>query len=309
MGTRDWFSRLPARLLELASLPRWIRQLGVHANTARSAPLPLMAAHLVTVLARLDLRAGFFVDIGAGDGVALSPTLPLFRSPVWPGLAIEPDPEKFCRLSVAFLDREAELSLVRAKVTPATILDLFRACRVPQRFDVLKLDIDSYDLFVLEAILAAHRPGVIVMEVNEKVPPPLYFTVLYAEDHSWSGDHFYGCSLVAASTLLRPAGYVLESMQLDNAYFVRADLADGRIADLAPADAFREGYARRPGRRRLFTHNADMDDLLEMSPERAVAALRERFRGYEGRFILEREPPPDAGALERPDGGGRVDSQ
>ena len=309
MGARDWISRLPARLLAIAALPRWIRQLGVHAREARSAPLPPMAVHLVALLGRLDLHAGFVVDIGAGDGIAVSPTLPLFRSPAWRGLGIEPDPDKFCRLSVAFAFRDPGLSLVRAKVTPATVLDLFRACRVPERLEVLKLDIDSYDLFVLEAILAAHRPGVIVMEVNEKIPPPLYFTVLFAEDHAWSGDHFYGCSIVAASTLLRPAGYVLESMQFDNAYFVRADLANGRVADLPPADAFREGYVRRPGRRRLFPHNADMDDLLEMSPEHALEAMRDRFRAYHGRFILEREAPAGGGMSETPGGRGRVDQE
>ena len=292
MRALDRLSGLPARLFALATTPRWIRELGVHAREARSAPIPPMAEHLTTLLGRLDLRAGFVVDVGAGDGVAISPTLGLFRSPAWRGLGIEPDPEKFCRLSVAFAFRDAGLSLVRAQVTPATVLDLFRACRVPERLDVLKLDIDSYDLFVLEAILGGHRPGVIVMEVNEKIPPPLYFTVLFHEGHAWAGDHFYGCSIVAASTLLRPAGYVLESMQFDNAYFVRADLAAGRVADLTPADAFREGYVQRPGRQRLFAHNADMDDLLEMPPDRALDAIRERFRAYQGRFIVEREAPP-----------------
>ena len=286
---RDWVLRLQARLLELAGLPRWIRDLAGHARDAASAPIPPMAAHVVELLGRLDLRAGFVVDIGAGDGVAASPTLALFRSPAWRVLGIEADPAKFSRLAVAFAFRDAGLSLVRAKVTPGTVVDLFRACRVPERPEVLKLDIDSYDLFVLEAILAAHRPGIIVMEVNEKIPPPLYFTVLFAEDHAWVGDHFYGCSIVAASRLLRPAGYLLESMEYDNAYFVRADLADGRVADLTSADAFREGYVRRPDRRRLFSHNADMDDLLEMSPERALETIRERFRAYHGRFILERD--------------------
>src|SRR5207249_9806303 len=68
MGARNWISRLPARLLEIAALPRWIRQLGVHAREARSAPLPPLAVHLVALLGRLDLHAGFVVDIGAGDG-------------------------------------------------------------------------------------------------------------------------------------------------------------------------------------------------------------------------------------------------
>ena len=175
MGARNWISRLPARLLEIAALPRWIRQLGVHAREARSAPLPPMAVHLVALLGRLDLHAGFVVDIGAGDGIAVSPTLPLFRSPAWRGLGIEPDPDKFCRLSVAF--------------------------------------------------------------------------------------------------------------------------------------AFREGYVRRPGRRRLFPHNADMDDLLEMSPEHALEAIRDRFRAYHGRFILEREAAEGGGMSETPGGRGRVDHE
>src|SRR5262249_21734363 len=47
-----------------------------------------------------EKRNGFFVDIGAHDGVSLSNTLYLEEKLGWTGLAIEPNPEVYKRLSI-----------------------------------------------------------------------------------------------------------------------------------------------------------------------------------------------------------------
>ncbi len=257
------------------------------ADAARAGPAPRESEHLVSLLERLGLRAGHIVDIGASDAVGISPTLPLLRDPAWRGLAVECKPARFGRLAFALRDFP-QIALARVRVTPANVVALLHGHGVPERFAVLKLDIDSYDLFVLEALLASpYRPGVIVLEVNENIPPPLYFSVLFSEDHAWTGDHFQGCSIVAACAVARPAGYRLEHLDYNNAHFVREDLAGSLVRDLSPAEAYRAGYVDRQDRRARFPWNADMDDLREMAPERAVEALRARFRRYEGKFVLE----------------------
>ena len=48
--------------------------------------------------------------------------------------------------------------------------------------DFLNLDIDSYDLEVMKKILEKNfRPKVISMEINEKIPPPIYFAAKFNE--------------------------------------------------------------------------------------------------------------------------------
>lgn len=123
------------------------------------------------------------VDIAAGDGVTQSGTLFLFRSTEWRGLAVEVDPRQFLRLEFAYRSFE-NVDVVRAKVTPTSVERLLSSHEIPQQFEVLNLDIDSYDLSVAEAILDSFKPLVVSMEVNEKIPPPIHFEVLITQNIS-----------------------------------------------------------------------------------------------------------------------------
>ena len=52
---------------------------------------------------------------------------------------------------------------------PSNILDHFDTFEVPTEFDLLSVDTDAYDWFMLETILeAGYRPRVIVTEYNAK---------------------------------------------------------------------------------------------------------------------------------------------
>lgn len=244
------------------------------------------ARHLAGVLETCGIPGGFVVDMAAGDGVTHSSTLALFRNPEWRGLAIEMDATRFRRLEHAYRQFEGART-AREKVTPHNVEALLRAHTVAHDFEVLNLDLDSYDLRVAEALLRTFRPAVITMEINEKIPPPVYFAVNFDPDHVWSGDHFYGCSLVAAAEVVKARGYVLESLHYDNAFFVRGDVAEGRLEDRSVESAYYEGYWNRPDRRDLFPWNHDMEYLGGLPPDAVERELRDRFRDYEGLFVLE----------------------
>lgn len=153
------------------------------------------------ILRRLGLQDGYLVDLASGDGVTLSPVLPLLRSG-WQGLCIDADLDRFRSLVHAYQSLP-QVYMSRVTVTPTTVLDLLRAFRVPSQFELLKLDIDSYDLEVANEILTEFQPSVVCMEINEKIPPGIYFSVNYSESHWWQNDHFYDCSLEAANHHLR----------------------------------------------------------------------------------------------------------
>jgi len=131
------------------------------------------------------------------------------------------------------------------------------------------------------------RPKVISMEINEKIPPPLFFTVDYDESHYWMMDHFFGCSLQAATTVVKPFGYVLQNLIYNNAIFVRTDVALDRISDMETGAAYVNGYKNAPNRQRLFPWNQDVDCLLDFDSDRSLNFIKKYFSKYDGKFTLK----------------------
>lgn len=272
-------------------LPRRLRQLfGLSRHYARAQSGDFSSAgewpairHIFEVL---GINSGHVVDIAASDGVTQSCTLELFRNPHWSGLAVEMDPVKFAHLAYVYAGFKNS-RLARCRVTPDNVVNLLQAYETPRDFDFLNLDIDSYDLFVIQQMLSSgFQPKIISMEINEKLPPPLFFTVLYDPAHYWKGDHFYGCSAVAAAQTVRPHGYVLAQIQYCNAIFVRADLAQNKIQDHSISSAYNDGYRDKPDRSMLFPWNADVDGVLEMNPQDALGFFSDFFEKYKGKFDL-----------------------
>lgn len=246
-------------------------------------------AHVRSVMNRININGGFVVDIAASDGVTLSCTLELFKDPNWSGLAVEMDPVKFSGLSFIY-GAFPNARLARARVVPSNVSSLLAGFEVPNDFDFLNLDIDSYDLHVIRSALeSGFRPKMISMEINEKIPPEIYFTVDFSESHYWAGDHFFGCSLLAAANTVKPFGYVLESCQYNNAMFVRTDLANGVIEDVSVRDAYEQGYKNKPDRASLFSYNKDVDILLDCPTPEALAFIKTFFAKYEGKYTLYAE--------------------
>ena len=296
----DSFLKFRRAVLELLRNPRRgdLVQLLNHARKERHATRPDRpvetsyageAEHTRQLLGRLGVRGGFVVDIAAADGVSQSSTLWMFRDPAWQGLAVEMDPAKFARLAYSYAPFPGA-RLARWKVTPGNVALLLRLFEVPPDFTFLNLDIDSYDLAVLEAMVdAGHRPRIVSLEVNEKIPPPVWFTVLPDETHAWKGDHFHGCSLQAAAASLGARGYLLDSMHYNNAFFVEQAFAAGRVAGLSPAEAYRAGYGDRADRLQLFPWNAEVECLQALPPDEAVRFLHALFEPYRGRYELRVE--------------------
>lgn len=287
-----WQALNRTRIVRLLRRPRTSpRALRRHARAALREDRSYAGegAHLRRVLERCGLDGGYVVDLAAGDGVTQSCTLFLFRDPRWRGLAVEMDERQFRRLAFAYR-QFPNARVVRSRVSPDSVESVLGSQGAPTDFEVLNLDLDSYDLSIAEALLRSFRPLVVSMEVNEKVPPPVYFTVLYHPEHVWRGDHFYGCSLVAAAELLEAHGYVLESLHYNNAFFVKGAVAAGRFDGVSVEDAYDRGYRRRPERREIFPWNHDVEDLQELPPEEVVRELHERFRRYSGRFVAEVHP-------------------
>jgi hypothetical protein len=169
----------------------------------------------------------YYVEFGVGDGSERNSRL-LAERHGWHGLLMDGGFD------------DPRINLHREFITAENINDLFAKYGVPEEFDLLSIDVDGNDYWVWQRLSERYRPRVIVAEYNANLGPNLRRTIAYDPEFVWSGTDYYGASLAALEALARTKGYVLvgcESLGV-NAFFVRSDVADGRIAARSPGQAF-----------------------------------------------------------------------
>lgn len=228
------------------------------------------------------------VDIGAGDGVRGSNTYALFSNG-WRGVGFEGSNRKVCKLAAAY-KYYPQVSAANCVVTPENVVPLLKAYNIEREFGVLSLDIDSYDYWVLDALLAEFRPRVVVTEINEKIPPPIKFVVKYDPDFQMT-HHFFGYSIQSLAELAARHNYAILEVEYNNAFLAPLELP-GIVARDA-ADAYREGYTERPDRREKFRANANMEILHTLPPQEAVKFLDEFYAQHRGKYELSSGETPD----------------
>jgi hypothetical protein len=241
---------------------------------------------LRALLDKVRPASRFCVDIGAGDGETSSNTCFLLKEG-WQGLSVEWDGGRFALMAHRYAGLKGT-RLLRARVTPGNVLALLSGAEVPREFGFLSLDIDSYDHFVLDRILSEYKPSVLCAEINEKVPPPVRFTVKWAEDHAWSFDHFYGQSLSILDDLGRKRGYVLAALEYNNAFLVPEGTPG--VEAINAETAYAQGYLDRPDRLERLPWNKDMEECLALGPEEKAEFIRKKFEKYAGRFLCSTRP-------------------
>lgn len=159
----------------------------------------------------------WLVDIGAGDGFTLSNTRALLGNGTgWRGVCLDIAP------GIA-------AGVEGVRVTAENVCDLLVARGVPSDFDLLSLDIDGIDWYVLRALLGGgFTPRVAVVEINGNLPTYPAVTVAYDSQFHFSDCDYYGASLGAYLDLMQHNGYTCVHVQKSlNAFFVRTDLLNG----------------------------------------------------------------------------------
>lgn len=261
-----------------------LRRVGVDVRRMASSSRPPREEYVAPIrraLAVVPNALRYCVDIGASDGITASTSWHLINEG-WGALVVEVNGFNVMKLARQHY-RRPDVRIARVPVTPTNVVDLLRGFDIPERFGFLSLDIDGYDSFVLKELLAAFRPSVIFAEVNEKIPPPIRFSVLYTPNYLWPGGHFYGQSISTLADIAISAGYSLVELDWHNAILMPDELAPRSVSAEA---AYRVGYAERSGRAARYPYNSDMDDLLTMNAIDAANTLRQRFATYEGQFNM-----------------------
>jgi len=138
-------------------------------------------------------------------------------------------------------DQPAASRVRRAFVTAENVSDHFVEAGVPDRPDLISIDIDSNDYWVLDALDERFTPRVLVVEYNASLGPTDRLTIAYDPAFVWQVNDYFGASLAALASAAdrRGLGLVGCDSRGINAFFVdRAALAATTYLELTPEQAF-----------------------------------------------------------------------
>lgn len=184
--------------------------------------------------------------------------------------------------------KEYPVTVISQLVTPDNIIQLLQSVGAPNDF-YLSLDIDGYDFFVLQKILTVYQPQLIISEINEKIPPPIKFTVNYNPSYWWDTSHFYGYSL---SMLENIKGYKVESLDFNNVIMTPG------TQEIPLEVIYRDGYWNMPKDQNAFhnhpnenhgrpSYNADFDPIYTMSYKDQIEFIQRKFVKFIGKYTLD----------------------
>jgi hypothetical protein len=208
---------------------------------------------LLFVATVLGLTGRRVVEIGASDGIECN-SANLLVHHGWEGLLIDGDTAALER-GAAFYRRRPETrrlppTFIDAWVTRDNVQELL-SDRGYLDVDLLSVDVDGNDLWVLDAIQPT--ASVIVCEYNNRIPADVSVSVPYQEDFAAEGDNthgegFFGASLRALAAMLAAHDYRLIGANSvnTNAFFTRVD---GPLPTVSVGSCLSSPWARHQQRR------------------------------------------------------------
>ena len=167
----------------------------------------------------------YFTEIGAGSGIENNTTW-LAVAEKQNGLMIEGDARRAARAARLIGSVNLGVECRHLFVVPG-IAGQIASLALQQDPDVLSVDIDGCDYYVVEALLdAGLRPRILVVEYNSVFGPERSATIEYQEAFDLASAHptqlYYGVSIAGWRTCLEKRGYRFVTVERNgvNAFFV-----------------------------------------------------------------------------------------
>jgi hypothetical protein len=203
------------------------------ASTTNLPPIKSFARNIYTqfgedgiieeILRRLNATAqtsGWCVEFGAWDGIHLSNTYNLIKNREYKAVLIEGDAERHRDL-LRNIPRDDVHKICRFVTFEgdSTLDNILASTPIPSDFDLLSIDIDGCDYFILES-LEKYRPKVICIEYNPTIPNEI--------EYVQPKDFFVrrGASAKSMQKLGERKGYSPVATTTCNIFLVRNDLLD-----------------------------------------------------------------------------------
>ena len=187
-----------------------------------------------------------FVEIGVEDGKECN-TANLSINLGWQGAIIDANKERLESGRSFYKEKLgknfSKVKMIPSFVTKGNVNQLLSDNGISGEIDLFSIDIDGNDYWVWRAINVIN-PRVVVIEYNASFGFDKSMTIKYDPNFSASvkdkSSIYHGASLLALKKLAKTKGYVLvgcDSHGID-AFFVRQDLAQGKMAELSSEEAY-----------------------------------------------------------------------
>lgn len=167
------------------------------------------------IIKRLDITNGYYVEFGTQDAKECNTRI-LREKYNWSGLLMDGS------------NQNDSINLKKEFITRENIVDLFIKYNVPTHFNLLSIDIDYNDFYVLHKILEKYTMDIIILEYNAYFLPNEDAIIKYDPYGRWDGSNYFGASLLSFQKLLNLFGYSLIYTENKgvNAFFVSNKYAD-----------------------------------------------------------------------------------
>jgi len=187
-----------------------------------------------------------FVEIGVEDGRECN-TANLSINLGWQGAIIDANKERLESGRSFYKEKLgknfSKVKMIPSFVTKDNVNQLLSDNGISGEIDLFSIDIDGNDYWLWQAVSVVN-PRVAVIEYNASFGFDKSMTIKYDPNFSASvkdkSSIYHGASLLALKKLAKTKGYVLvgcDSHGID-AFFVRQDLAQGKMAELSSEEAY-----------------------------------------------------------------------
>jgi hypothetical protein len=171
------------------------------------------------LLSRLAIKDGWVCEFGAWDGIHFSNTFNLIKNKDFSGVFIEGDSTKFIDL----LNTQKQYNKIVAineyvdhDITSNNSLDnILKRTQIPIDFDILSIDIDSFDYQVWDSLIN-YTPKIVIIEINSSINPNI-------PNHIHNPGLYEGTSFNPMLNLAIKKGYTF-ILHTGNMIFIRNDL-------------------------------------------------------------------------------------
>ena len=162
------------------------------------------------IIKRLNIENGFYVEFGTQNGSECNTRI-LREKYNWEGLLMDGS------------HKNDNINLKKEFITRENILTLFNKYNVPKNFNLLSIDIDFNDFYVLHKILQNYSMDIIILEYNAYFNPNEDSIIKYDPNGRWDGTNYFGASLLSYTKLLKKFNYSLIYTEIKgvNAFFVK----------------------------------------------------------------------------------------
>ena len=201
---------------------------------------------LLYIFSKIGITNKRFVEIGIEGGRECN-SANLIINFGWNGLLIDGNEggvlmaKKYYRNDKGISDNR--IKIINEFITRENVNLILKENGIMGEIDMLSIDIDGNDYWILEAINNIN-PRVIIIEYNASIPKDKSLTVKYDPKFDRFKKHrsawYHGASLKAITKLANKKGYVLVGCDSTgcNAFYIKKDILKGKLKEISVKDAF-----------------------------------------------------------------------